>query len=76
MIDSLKQFGKTYYHPILDNYPQYESFKSQENVIKEINSSQNLAFTQGIEVGKTNFKLFKIFGYVQNEFVLSSISSV
>ena len=57
MIESLKQFGKTYYHPILDNYPKYESFKAQENVIKEINSSQSLAFTQGIDGGKTNFKL-------------------
>ena len=71
MIESLKQFGKTYYHPILDNYPQYKSFKEQENVIKEINSSQSLAFTQGIEVGKTNYKLFKVFVYVQNEFVLA-----
>ena len=57
MIESLKQFGKTYYHPILDNYPHYKSFKAQENVIKEINSSQSLAFTQGIDGGKTNFKL-------------------
>ena len=52
MIESI---GKTYYHPILDNYPQYESFKAQENVIKEINSSQNFAFTQGIDQGKTSF---------------------
>ena len=38
MIEILKQSGKTYYHPILDNYPRYESLKAQESVIKEINS--------------------------------------
>lgn len=53
MIEILKQSGKTYYQPILDNYPRYENFKAQESVIKEINSSQSLAFTQGIETGMT-----------------------
>ena len=57
MIEIFKQSGKTYYHPILDNYPRYESFKAQESVIKEINSSQSLAFTQNIETGKTNTSL-------------------
>ena len=52
MIEILKQSGKIYYHPILDNYPRYESFKAQEGVIKEINSSLSLAFTQSIETGK------------------------
>ena len=54
MIEILNQSGKTYYHPILDNYPRYESLKAQESVIKEINSSQSLAFTQNIETGNTN----------------------
>ena len=52
MLKSINQNGTTYYHPILDNYPRYESLKVQENVIKELDSNQSLQFSSTIEAGK------------------------
>ena len=50
MLKKFNEFGTTYYPTILDNYPQYESLKIQENMVKP-NASQNLLFTTGIEYG-------------------------
>ena len=52
MLKSINQNGTTYYHPILDNYPRYESLKVQENVVKELDSNQSLQFSSTIEAGK------------------------
>ena len=76
MIELLKQSGKTYYHPILDNYPRYESFKAQEGVIKEINSSLSLAFTQSIETGKINTNTCLKLSFIRSKLVCFSISCV
>lgn len=49
MLKSFNQNGTTYYHPILDNYPQYETLKVQENVVKELDSIQSYQFSSSIE---------------------------
>merc|ERR1712032_1036832 len=48
MLKRINQFGTTFYPPILDNYPQYEELKVQENVVKQ-NSNQSVQFSSGIE---------------------------
>ena len=52
MLKRINQFGTTFYPPILDNYPQYETLKVQENVVKELDSNQSLQFSSTIEAGK------------------------
>ena len=57
MLKSINQNGTTFYHPILDNYPRYESLKVQENVVKELDSNQSLQFSSTIEAGKKDLNV-------------------
>ena len=54
MLKNINQFGTTYYPPILDNYPKYESLRVQENVVIP-NTTETLTFSSGIDEGETRF---------------------
>ena len=60
MLKSFNQNGTTYYHPILDNYPQYETLKVQENVVKELDSIQSYQFSSSIEDGKKDQIVYNV----------------
>ena len=64
MLKRINQFGTTFYPPILDNYPQYEELKVQENVVKQ-NSNQSVQFSSGIEAGRYKTKLIDVFERLQ-----------
>ena len=57
MLKIINQNGTIFYHPILDNYPRYESLKAQENVVKELDSNQSLQFSSTIEAGKKDLNV-------------------
>ena len=54
MLKNINQLGTTYYPPILDNYPKYESLRVQENVVIP-NTTETLTFSSGIDEGETRF---------------------
>ena len=68
MLKSVNNLNVTYYHPLLDNYPKYEEFKSQALLI---NDSLTMAFSQSIEQGMTGLGHSSTYFNINHDFSIS-----